>query len=142
MSIFHPLQAAEVQLRQNPYERGILHRAILSRGRIGWAEGFRAGFTYRDNHPELTTRQAVKTNADESYWAELPEELIPVDRLVWDKNHMSMPHIRALLHTPNPEPIRVEQLYDGRYFIHNGRHRAHRALLDGADTIAAKVHRK
>lgn len=78
-------------------------------------------------------------NSDEAFWVALPTVEIPIDRLVWDSYHISYQHIRALVHTPNPEPIRVEKLYDGRFFIHNGRHRAYRAMLDGQETIQAKV---
>jgi hypothetical protein len=80
-------------------------------------------------------------NPDEAFWVALPTTEIPIDRLVWDQKGISYPHIRALAHNPNPEPIRVERLYDGRYFIHNGRHRAHRAMLDGETMIQAKVRR-
>lgn len=78
----------------------------------------------------------------EALWAGITPEPITVDqKIVWaDMSHpISYRHIRDMIEHPNNEPIRVEQLMSGHYFVHDGRHRVMRAFLDGKETINAKV---
>lgn len=80
--------------------------------------------------------------ADKNLWENLPTEEIPVDRRVlWDPNEhpVSHRHVRGLIDDPDPRPIHVEQLHDGKFYVLDGRHRFTRAWLDGRQTIKAKV---
>lgn len=74
-------------------------------------------------------------------WAALPIQHIPLDTLVWPCHDIDPAHTHP---APDAElsagPIRVQRLLDGSHFIHDGRHRAIRAQLDGAATIPAYVH--
>lgn len=74
-------------------------------------------------------------------WDLLPLEEIPIAKLAFDCHDLQAEHV----HVTNPDlvlshgPIHVQALIDGRYWIHNGRHRTLRALQTGASTITCRV---
>lgn len=73
-------------------------------------------------------------------WQELPVTMVPLDQLVQPCHDIDPAHIHPAPGQPvSTGPIHVEALVDGSYFIHDGRHRAARARLDGLAVIAARV---
>lgn len=63
---------------------------------------------------------------------------IPLKKLRWTKQAISLPHLWPAKDTVcETGPIVVSQLNDGNWFVHNGRHRAIRALLKGEKRIDA-----
>ena len=75
----------------------------------------------------------------EEEWDALPTVPVPVGELVFTLQNIDPASIWPLCGARATEPIRVERLNTGQYFIHNGRHRAIRAQLEHKLTIEAKV---
>lgn len=75
-------------------------------------------------------------------WDLLPLEDIPISKLAFDCHNLHPEHV----HNIHPDlalsvgPLHVQRLLDGRYWIHNGRHRCLRATNSGAVTITARVY--
>jgi hypothetical protein len=76
----------------------------------------------------------------EQEWEAIPKETILVADLVFPLHDIDPQFIWPAqgVRLENG-PIRVERLNTGQFFIHNGRHRAIRAMLAGDLTIEAKV---
>ena len=80
---------------------------------------------------------------NEADWQALPVEWINIDLCTYPAHDISYAHVRKLGHANREkellEPIRVEQLITGHYYVHDGRHRVFRHYLDGLPEIAARV---
>jgi hypothetical protein len=73
-------------------------------------------------------------------WTNRPVTAVPLHLLVWPCHDIDPGHVHPQPGTvTSTGPIHVEQLIDGHYFIHDGRHRAIRAGLNGEATIPARV---
>jgi hypothetical protein len=74
-------------------------------------------------------------------WLALPIEQVKIEDLVWLDHDMDVPRfIRENGWTMNFPPIWVEQLVDGHYFVHDGRHRIMREhIRNRVGLIAARV---
>lgn len=70
-------------------------------------------------------------------WAALPARIINVNDLVWPCHDIDPDHLHA--DTPDLGPLHVERLADGSLFVHDGRHRAIRAINAGHISVLAKV---
>lgn len=73
-------------------------------------------------------------------WSALPISDVPIDRLVWPCHDLDPAHTHPLPDAAVTQgPICVEELVEGSFFVHDGRHRAIRAQLGGETSIAARV---
>lgn len=74
-------------------------------------------------------------------WNAIPPRAVRVAALVWPDHDLDPDHLQPGRHPRDGEPIRVEALRGdpGRYFVHDGRHRAIRARNRGQDLMAAHV---
>lgn len=74
-------------------------------------------------------------------WSLLPVRAVRIVALVWPDHDLDEAHLGAEFHPRDGEPIHVEALTGdpGRYFVHDGRHRAIRARNRGQDIIPARV---
>lgn len=74
-------------------------------------------------------------------WGNLPVRAIPVDRCVYPCHDLDPAHhhpvVGALV---RQGPIHVQELVDGSFFVHDGRHRLIRATHLGETTIPARVY--
>lgn len=71
----------------------------------------------------------------------LPRAMVRLDELVFPAHHIDEEHLAdpEIKRTIDKEPIFVEQLIDDHWFIHDGRHRALRAMARGEEEIEAYV---
>lgn len=74
-------------------------------------------------------------------WTALPIQQAPLHRIVFPCHDIHPEHIHPDDGvTVNTGPIHLEQLLDGSLFVHDGRHRYHRAAHRGDTHIAARIH--
>jgi hypothetical protein len=74
-------------------------------------------------------------------WTTLPIQQAPLNRIVFPCHDIHVEHIHPDDGvTLSTGPIHLEQLLDGSLFIHDGRHRYHRAAARGQATIEARIH--
>lgn len=70
--------------------------------------------------------------------------LIPIDQIVMDKwplNRSTLSLVKHIERVGNlPRPIKVQNLYNGKFKIKNGRHRVTALKLLGYKSIEAKFH--
>lgn len=63
---------------------------------------------------------------------------VPVAKCRFTLQAISAPHLFEKVDLPHEDgPLSVSVLSDGNYFVHNGRHRVIRALLDGTRYLDA-----
>lgn len=73
-------------------------------------------------------------------WHTEPLALIPLDRIVFPCHDLDPGHVHGTTTDPlTVGPIHVEQLLDGSYFVHDGRHRTLRAQAAGHASIWARI---
>ena len=74
-------------------------------------------------------------------WHTLPIQSAPLDRIVYPCHDINPLHLHEDTGLPlTAGPIHLERLLDGSLFVHDGRHRAIRALTRGDTTIPARIH--
>lgn len=74
-------------------------------------------------------------------WTFVPVRPVRVSALVYPDHDIHEEELDERVHRRDGEPIFVEALRGdpGRYFVHDGRHRAIRAARRGVDIISARV---
>lgn len=73
-------------------------------------------------------------------WHTRPLALIPLGLIVFPCHDLDPHHVHP--HDDRPltsGPIHVEQLLDGHYYVHDGRHRTLRAIHNGHQHIWARI---
>jgi len=73
-------------------------------------------------------------------WTSLPIQPVPVERIVFPCHDLDPDHVHGIAPDLTTGPIHLQQLLDGDYFVHDGRHRTLRARLRGDTHIEARVH--
>lgn len=72
-------------------------------------------------------------------WEALPSHWVPLDRLVYPSHDMYEEHMNGSAPNLSHGQPWVEQLVDGSFFVHDGRHRIERAKRAGHYAIKCKV---
>jgi hypothetical protein len=74
-------------------------------------------------------------------WSDYPIQHVALTRIVFPCHDIHVEHIHPDDGvTVTTGPIHLEQLIDGSLFVHDGRHRYHRAAARGDTHITARIH--